>query len=197
MTGLAGVGFVLLLAFAALGSIPCGALAVPAPDAARLAALQAEFGSHARVRLGAGGESFVLNECRLDSAGVKGVRGIDAPGAISAARLEAREIPWAGIDELARYHSRAGRGVLWGATMGLASGIAIAATLPRYPSNEDHVNYNDPTAYERAMAVAVGTVMGGLLGGLGGFVLPSWQRVWPAPGATARAQSPVASKPAQ
>jgi hypothetical protein len=153
------------LALAAIGlGRPAPAHAVPAPEAERLAALQAACDSAWRVRMVSLRATYLLERPGLGPQGVNVAPHTSGPPAlitIGEAPPDAKWIPWAEVERMESAQSRAGWGAVKGLLVGgVAGGLLVSAHGP------DLAEDNDNVVAVFAVVLTVGCTVAGYLLGL-------------------------------
>ena len=130
-----------LLAVALVRPAPAGA--APAPDAPRLAALQAASDSAWRVRVVSRRVIYLLRRPELGPGGVNvAARSSGPPALITIGKPADDEkwIPWAEIERLETGKNVSGRGALKGLLIGgVAGGALVAAKGPDLTDTDDNI----------------------------------------------------------
>lgn len=84
-------------------------------------------------------------------------------------------IPLESVTAVSRLESARGKGVLWGALIGVVGGIAIASQRV----DDSTISEENHDALTYAYHAAVGALLGGAIGGVIGSTFDSWQPVYP------------------
>jgi hypothetical protein len=165
-----------LVALACIAAAPSRPAAMPAPDAATLAAWQGACDSSRAVRIVTIDARFEATRLSLDDSGVRfGLRAqraafvvVDAPAG------DERHIAWADIDRIdSRAGNGAGRGLVTGGLVGGALGGVLVAGIHNMPLGTEQ---STSTATTLAVLMGIG---GAAIGALIGLGITHWTHIAP------------------